>query len=48
MKAAGKTEERYAFVVEWFDQSAQLAKEFRLFFYAEDNSVEMVYYPIPV
>jgi hypothetical protein len=29
-------------VVEWFDQSAQLAKEFRLFFYPEDNSVEMV------
>jgi hypothetical protein len=37
-----KLDDRYAFVVEWFDKSAQMAKEFRLFFYADDNSVEMV------
>lgn len=38
------TSDRYAFLVEWFDTNAQLAREYQLFVYPADNSVEMVYY----
>ncbi|KAI8812611.1 nucleoside diphosphate kinase [Cladochytrium replicatum] len=33
--------ERYCFIVHWFDSHAQLNREYQLFFYAQDNSVEM-------
>ena len=35
-------DERFAFVAEWFDNNAQLVREYQLFFYPTDNSVEMV------
>uniref|UniRef100_A0A8C6KV48 Nucleoside diphosphate kinase homolog 7 n=1 Tax=Nothobranchius furzeri TaxID=105023 RepID=A0A8C6KV48_NOTFU len=36
-----KTEDRYAFLAEWFDQHASLLRRFLLFFYITDGSVEM-------
>jgi hypothetical protein len=36
------TEDRFAFKVEWFDQSAQLVREYRLTYYPSDNTIEMV------
>ncbi|KAI8809228.1 hypothetical protein BJ742DRAFT_738382 [Cladochytrium replicatum] len=33
--------ERYCFIVHWFDSHAQLNREYQLFFYSQDNSVEM-------
>ncbi len=33
---------RYCFEVTWFDQQAQLAREYQLLFYPADSSLEMV------
>ncbi|KAJ3383524.1 Nucleoside diphosphate kinase 7 [Entophlyctis sp. JEL0112] len=34
--------ERMCFLVEWFDVHAQLSRQYQLFFYETDNSIEMV------
>ena len=33
---------RYAFLVEWLDPQAQLVRQYLLFFYSVDGTVEMV------
>jgi len=33
---------RYAFLVEWLDPQAQLVRQYLLFFYSIDGTVEMV------
>lgn len=38
---ASALDERYAFNAEWFDTQAQLAREYIVFFYPSDASVEM-------
>ena len=35
-------EARYAFVVEWYDPTASLIRQYQLIFYASDNTLEMV------
>lgn len=34
-------EEQYCFLVEWFDAQASLVRKYQLFFFPEDNSLEM-------
>ncbi|KAL3047861.1 nucleoside diphosphate kinase 7 [Trematomus bernacchii] len=34
-------EERYAFLTEWYDPTAALLRRYQLFYYPQDNSVEM-------
>ncbi|XP_063746879.1 nucleoside diphosphate kinase 7 [Eleginops maclovinus] len=34
-------EERYAFLTEWYDPTAALLRSYQLFYYPQDNSVEM-------
>jgi hypothetical protein len=36
---------RYAFLVEWLDPQAQLVRQYLLFFYSLDGTVEMVAAP---
>ena len=36
------TDARYAFVVEWYDPTASLIRQYQLIFYASDNTLEMV------
>ncbi|KAJ1552427.1 Nucleoside diphosphate kinase 7 [Cladochytrium tenue] len=38
---ASITDPRYCFLVDWFDAHAQLARQYQLFFYPSDNTVEM-------
>ena len=33
---------RYAFVVEWYDPTASLIRQYQLIFYASDSTLEMV------
>ena len=43
--AVGMTElndERWAFVVEWFDSSADLVRQYQLLYYLMDSTLEMV------
>jgi len=35
------TDARYAFVVEWYDPTASLIRQYQLIFYASDNTLEM-------
>ena len=39
---AAATEERYVFVVEWFDQVASLVRRYQLTFFPSDDTIEMV------
>lgn len=39
---AAATEERYVFVVEWFDQVASLVRRYQLTFFPSDETIEMV------
>ena len=34
-------EDRYVFIVEWFDQIASLVKKLKLIFYPSNNSLEL-------
>jgi len=34
-------EERYVFETEWYDQQADIIRQYRLFFFPTDNSIEM-------
>jgi hypothetical protein len=36
------SDNRYAFLVEWLDPQAQLVRQYLLFYYSIDNTVEMV------
>ena len=36
------SEERYVFVIEWFDQSASLIRKYNLTYFTVDNTIEMV------
>lgn len=38
---ASRHDERYAFLVEWYDPNAQLMREYMLFYFVEDRSIEM-------
>ena len=38
----GKSDERYCFVVDWFDPTASLVRKYQLIFYTADGTVEMV------
>ena len=38
---AADTDERYAFVAEWYDPNAAFIRRYQLLFYAADNTVEM-------
>lgn len=40
-KMAADTEERYAFIAEWYDPNASLIRRYQLLFYLSDNTVEM-------
>lgn len=35
-------DERWAFVVEWFDSSADLVRQYQLLYYLMDSTLEMV------
>jgi len=37
----GKSDERYCFVVDWFDPTASLVRKYQLIFYTADGTVEM-------
>ena len=36
------SEERYVFIVEWYDQQASLLRNYQITYYTSDNSLEMV------
>jgi len=36
------TEARYAFLVEWYDPTASLIRQYQLIYYASDGTLEMV------
>lgn len=36
------TEERYAFLVEWFDTTASLIRPYTLTYFVKDDTIEMV------
>ena len=36
------TEERFVFVVEWYDQQASLLRNYQLTYFTGDNTIEMV------
>ena len=36
------TEERFVFVVEWYDQQASLLRNYQLTYFTADNTIEMV------
>lgn len=38
------TEDRYVFLVEWYDQPAALVRTYNLTYYTVDNSIDMVPY----
>ena len=35
-------EDRYVFVVEWFDSAASLVRTYNLTYYLKDNTIDMV------
>jgi len=35
------TEARYAFIVEWYDPTASLIRQYQLIYYASDGTLEM-------
>jgi nucleoside-diphosphate kinase len=37
------SDERYVFVVEWFDTSAALIRTYNFTYYPNDKTIEMVY-----
>ena len=37
-------DDRYVFMVEWFDQLANFSREYKLSYYPVDKTFEMVYY----
>jgi hypothetical protein len=36
------SEERFVFLVEWFDQAAALIRKYNLTYFTVDNTIEMV------
>ena len=38
------SEDRFVFVVEWFDSAASLVRNYNLTYYIKDKSIEMVLY----
>ena len=36
------SEERYIFLVEWFDNTASIVKQYHFLYYLSDKSIEMV------
>lgn len=38
------SEDRFVFVVEWFDSAASLVRNYNLTYYIKDKSIEMVPY----
>jgi nucleoside-diphosphate kinase len=38
---AAATEERFIFIVDWYDQPADLVRQYQLTFFPADNTVEM-------
>jgi len=40
--AQGKKDERYCFVVDWFDPQASLVRKYQLIYYSADGTIEMV------
>jgi len=37
------SEDRYVFVVEWFDSAASLVRNYHLTYFIKDKTIEMVY-----
>ena len=37
------SEERYVFVVEWYDSAASLIRTYNLTYFSSDNTIEMVF-----
>lgn len=42
MPQPSSTEARYAFLVEWYDPTASLIRQYQLIYYASDGTLEMV------
>ena len=42
IRQAPKEEARYAFIVEWYDPSASLVRQYQLIYYTADGTLEMV------
>ena len=42
MFGASQTDDRYLFIVEWFDEFSTLYRAFYLSFYITDGSIELV------
>lgn len=38
-------EDRYVFVVEWFDSAASLVRQYQLTYYIKDSTIDMVLLP---
>ena len=38
------SEDKFAFVTEWYDSNASLVRLYHLYFYLVDNSIEIVRY----
>lgn len=38
-------EDRYVFVVEWFDSAASLVRNYQLTYYTKDSTIDMVLLP---
>ena len=37
----GKSDQRYCFVVDWFDPAASLVRKYQLIYYTADGTIEM-------
>ena len=37
------SEERFVFVIDWFDQAASLIRKYNLTYFSVDNTIEMVF-----
>jgi len=37
------SEDRYVFVIEWYDQAASLIRKYNLTYYIVDNTIDMVF-----
>ena len=42
IKMAAPSDERYVFIVEWFDTAASLVRTYNFTYFAVDNTIEMV------
>lgn len=36
-------EDRYVFIVEWYDSAASVVRNYNLTYFLKDNTIEMVY-----